>query len=152
MGGRHDDLAHVMVLHDVNALFEEHGADRLASTEITHALAQMEDRPWPEWKNGKPITPRQLAKLLDAFGIVPTSIKLATGKTPKGYHQRAFSECVRRYPPSQSATPPHPLETNDLSDLQSATDENEVADLSDRKPQKPNMCGGVADTAPQTGD
>ena len=37
MGGRHEDLAHIQVLHDVNAMFEEHGVDRLASTEITHA-------------------------------------------------------------------------------------------------------------------
>ena len=152
MGGRHEDLAHIQVLHDVNAMFEEHGVDRLASTEITHALAQMEDRPWPEWKNSKPITPRQLARLLDNFDIVPINIRLGAGSTPKGYHRKAFNECVKRYPPSQSATPPQALETNDFSDFQSAIEESGVADMSDRKPQKSNGCGGVADTEPQKAD
>ena len=75
IGGRYDDLAPVMVLHDVHAMFEARGADRLASTEIVDAFAQMEDRPWPEWKNGKPITPRQLAKLLDAYVSYSLNIK-----------------------------------------------------------------------------
>jgi putative DNA primase/helicase len=76
LGGRSEDLATVMILHDTASIFAERGVDRLPSTEITEALAKMEDRPWPEWKGGKPITPRQLAKLLDPLGVVPTTIRL----------------------------------------------------------------------------
>lgn len=110
-------------------------------------LAQMEDRPWPEWRNGRPITPRQLARLLDNFDIVPINIRLGAGSTPKGYHRKAFNECVKRYPPPQSATPLQALEINDFGDFQSATDKGDVAD--DNKSQKSNGCGGVADTEPQ---
>jgi putative DNA primase/helicase len=129
-------------------MFGARGVDRLSSTEIVDVLGKMEDRPWPEWKNGKPITPRQLAKLLDAFGIVPVSIKLGTGATPKGYHLRSFREALRRYPPSQSATPPHPLETDGFGSSQSATNEDKVADTAAKKSQKPNGGGEVADTEP----
>ena len=66
-GGRHDDLAPVMLLADIAAMFEEKpGLELHKSEEITEALNRMEHRPWPEWRNGKPMTARQLAKLLEA--------------------------------------------------------------------------------------
>jgi Protein of unknown function (DUF3631) len=35
--------------------------------------------PWAEWKNGKPITQAQLARVLKSFGIAPIKIRLASG-------------------------------------------------------------------------
>ena len=151
VGGRYDDLAPVMVLHDIQALFVERDVHRLPSAEITEALAEMEDRPWPEWKNGKPITPRQLAKLLDGFGVVPVTVRDGM-KTPKGYHRSPFDELVKRYPSSQSATTPQALDTNEFDDFQSATSEDRVADLQGEKLQESNCCGGVADEMPSQGD
>ena len=45
---------------------------------------------------GKPITPKQLAKLLEPFSVTPASIRTATGKTPKGYHLDAFDDAFSR--------------------------------------------------------
>ncbi len=64
----------------------------------------MEDRPWPEWKSGKPITLRQVAKLLGPFGIAPSTIRTMAG-TAKGYLLNQFEEAFRRYLPDQSVTP-----------------------------------------------
>ena len=31
----------------------------------------MEDRPWPEWRKGNPISTRQLARMLKLFKVNP---------------------------------------------------------------------------------
>jgi putative DNA primase/helicase len=105
-----EQTAGIVLLEDIRALFTERAVDRLTSVELIEALVSMEHRPWPEWKMGKPITPRQLAKLLEPFGVTPTSIRTPTGKTPKGYHLDAFDDAFSRFLPSESATPPQPAE------------------------------------------
>ena len=47
----------------------------------------------------KPITARQLAKLLKPFKIFPRHIRPGDGKTPKGYYLAAFAEAFARYLP-----------------------------------------------------
>ena len=77
---------------------------QLPSTVITGALAGMEERPWPEWRGGKPITPPQLARALAPFGVRPVNIRV--GKhVPKGYTEAAFADAWARYlPAAASAT------------------------------------------------
>jgi putative DNA primase/helicase len=85
LSGRSEDLASIMILHDVAALFEARSVDRLSSEEIVAGLLEMEGRPWPEWgKNQKPITKNQLAKLLDPHAICPNQHKTALGKDAQG--------------------------------------------------------------------
>ena len=64
----------------------------------------MEERPWPEWRGGKPITPPQLARALAPFGVRPVNIRV--GKhVPKGYTEAAFADAWARYlPAAASAT------------------------------------------------
>ena len=146
--GRSEDLATIMILHDVAALFGARGVDRMSSEEVVNGLVEMEGRPWPEWgKNQKPITKNQLAKLLDGHGVVPTTIRLPSGKTPKGYYLKAFSDALTRYPPSppfQNATTPQPLQAKEFGVFQTATDEELVAFRNVEKYRKLNACGGVA--------
>ena len=94
--GRSEQSAGIMLLEDLRALFGERSADRLASADIVVALGNLEHRPWPEWKAGKPITARQLARLLEPFGVSPNSIRFGTG-TIKGYLLSQFDEPFRRY-------------------------------------------------------
>jgi Protein of unknown function (DUF3631) len=102
-----------MALEDIAAAFAEKGVDRIASKELVEILEKREDRPWPEYRNGKPITQRQLARLLDCFGIVPGTIRMDSGKTPKGYYVASFEDAFGRYlapaSPFSSATTPQPL-------------------------------------------
>ena len=115
-GGPREETAGVEVLEDIRAIFDDKQATGLSSAEIVEALSKMEDRPWPEWSQGKPITTRQLAKLLEPFKIRPATIRLSiTGKpTAKGYTLADFADAFARYipeiPPFRSVTPSQPPE------------------------------------------
>ena len=74
-----------MLLEDLRALFSERGTDRLASADIVATLGCLEARPWSEWKAGKPITVRQLARLLEPFGVTPGTIPVHTGGRCKAW-------------------------------------------------------------------
>jgi hypothetical protein len=105
--GAADASTGVKLLADIRAIFEAKGVDRLPSKELTIALGAMEDRPWSEWKGGKPITQNQLARLLGvgAYGIVPDNIRIGNS-VPKGYQltqfQDAFERCLQDWSPGPS--------------------------------------------------
>ena len=58
----------------------------------------MEDRPWPEFKRGQPLSSTQLARLLKPFGIRPKVVRIGAG-TPRGYTLQAFLDAFARYLP-----------------------------------------------------
>lgn len=97
-----DDMSlGVMLLADVREIFKDEGIDNLRTTEILRRLIAMEDRPWPEYKNGKEITPPQLAKLLARYSIAPQNLRLPDGRVAKGYKLSSFQDAFERYlPPS----------------------------------------------------
>ncbi|MGG5890182.1 DUF3631 domain-containing protein [Falsiroseomonas sp. HC035] len=98
-----------LLLSDLRRLFSEKGAARVPTTDIIGALEQMDERPWPEWKNGKPMTPVQLAHALSPFGVRPTTYRPPGGAPVKGYQRDHFAEAWTRYlPPSAIAPAPEP--------------------------------------------
>jgi hypothetical protein len=124
----------------------------MSSASIVTELALLEDRPWPEYRRDKPITPRQLAKLLEPFGVWSKSVRLPNGTTPKGYYAVDFTDAWSRYlgeaapsTPSGSATPPHACPDNDLRSNSSATGTEGVAAQDEPNPLDNKACGGVAD-------
>jgi len=91
------------LLGDLRALFTKLG-DKLASKTICEQLAEMEDRPWPEFgKAKKPITQTGLASLLKPFEIRPKTIWLAKDVTAKGYVRADFEDAFARYLPPVAA-------------------------------------------------
>jgi hypothetical protein len=72
---------------------------RVASTELVRLLGEMNDRPWPEWKNGKPMTEAGLARLLKTFGIVPKQKQIG-GERFSGYFRADFDDDWERYLPA----------------------------------------------------
>ena len=87
----------IMLLEDIRRLFAEHKAERLSSALIVDQLAKLEERPWPEWgRSQKPITPRQLAKLLEQFEIGPKLVKI-DGIPVRGYRLDRFKDSFSRY-------------------------------------------------------
>jgi putative DNA primase/helicase len=144
--GRSERTAGVMLLEDIRRMFAERETDRLTSGEIVAALAEMDARPWPEWTRGKPITARGVAKLLDPFKIRPTTIRLPSGTTPKGYTREGFADAFGRYLPDVSATPQQVNDFNELPRTENATRRDPVADLNSANPLKRNDCCGVADS------
>ena len=90
--------AGTLMLTDLRTLFVDKGVDRMPSTEIVDALNEMDGRPWPEWKAGRPMTATQLAHVLKPFGVRPTTYRPPGGeKVVKGYIKDSFSDAWKRY-------------------------------------------------------
>ena len=139
-----DQSSGVMLLDDIRAILEETGVEKLATSTILEQLHAMEHRPWPEYHPGKPITDRQIAKLLGPFGISPSTIRLDDKSTPKGYRKSAFQDAFDRYLTAPSATPPQPPETLAFDASAATTQSSVVADGNSRKSREIEACGGVA--------
>jgi putative DNA primase/helicase len=131
-GAREADAAPgIQLLADLRDLFHEKRAESLSSEAITKSLGQLEDRPWPEWAHGKPLSARQLARLLKPFGIAPRKIRTSAGPC-QGYVLEEFRDAFARYLPRdpEHAEQPaagaaatdihHPEQASDVPDRESA--------------------------------
>jgi len=98
------------LLSDIRDIFAAKMTDRLPSQELCIAMASLEGRPWAEWgRKEHPISANQLARQLRKFKIIPGTIRLPNGSTPKGYHHDQFTEAFSRFLPNpgdQPATTP----------------------------------------------
>jgi len=102
-GEGEEEEARILLLGDLAAIFQAKGTDRLSTADILEQLHEMEDRPWPEWRHGRPLSSRGLARLLQPFGIKPKKIRLGE-ETLRGYILRDLQEVFSRYIPPQSGT------------------------------------------------
>jgi Protein of unknown function (DUF3631) len=67
-------------------------------------LVADEERPWAAYgRTGKPISDRQIAKLLAPFGIISGTVRI-DGTTAKGYYRSAFVEAWGAYSQSEKAS------------------------------------------------
>ena len=146
-----NDSMGTQLLSDIQQIFKSQDTDRLPSTELTGALAEIETSPWIEWNHGKAITPPALARLLRPFGITPHNIRIAE-KTPKGYETADFQDAWVRYLPNtvvapsyaEAATPPQVNTGPGSSDFANRHKDGDVAAQQCGKPNKNAACGGVA--------
>ncbi len=146
-----DDSARTQLLKDICGLFRAENADRLASSSICDQLQKMEDRPWPEWKNGKPISPRQLASLLKPFNISPSTVRI-DGETVKGYKLSDFDDAFSRYIPVTSVTTSQASETIDFCEDLSVTSRMEVTDRKMPNSAESSHCDAVTDKSSKIAD
>jgi hypothetical protein len=97
-----------MLLSDIADLFGKEQTDKLPSSKIATALAEIEGRPWAEWgKHRRPISPNQIANQLHRFSIAPKVIRVGE-ETARGYLLEDFQEAFDRYLPDtpfQTVTP-----------------------------------------------
>ena len=98
-----DEGAAVMLLADIRDMFAQRQADRLLSATIAETLAAMEERPWPDYRHGKPISVRQIAAHLRHFDIKPITLRAGDGRG-KGYLRSAFEDAFTRYLPEEGET------------------------------------------------
>ena len=123
---KQDQSKRTMVLSDIRDIFAARpGIERLRSAEMAEVLGAMENRPWPEWRNGKPMTPAALARLLAPFGITPGT-KRDGEATFKGYLLSDFREAFATYLPDQSVTPSQLNNDGRCDGFQSVTLEHDV--------------------------
>jgi hypothetical protein len=112
---------------------------------LVAALVEMEDRPWPEWRHGKPMTAASLARLLKPFGVRPRKLRLG-GHALNGYQRGEIEAAHVRYcptPPSQAGTPEQVNELNDLTASQGGTSALNVPGSKAHNLLKNNKCSGV---------
>jgi len=145
-----DASVRVQLLVDVKTIFDEHERDQLPSALICERLAEMEASPWPEWRRGKPITVRQLARQLEGFSIRPGTIRTGGG-TAKGYKREAFRDAWSRYLPFSSVTPSQVNATAGLSPISIRHNRGNVTDEKTPKPTASLGCDGVTDENPESG-
>jgi hypothetical protein len=94
----------VQLLADIRTIFHERATDQIFSEDLVKELGQMEDRRWPEWRNGKPITKNQMAGILRKFKIGPRTIRIKD-QTNKGYVRDWFKEAFLCYLASNEGDP-----------------------------------------------
>jgi len=140
------DTTKTELLRDVRAVFERLSVDRIASAALVEALAEEKESRWAELYKGKPITQRQVARLLGAFGITPGTIRLPNGTTPRGYLLERFHDAFDRYIPLSQVQHRHnPILARVSRENASAT-EGEPLRIENRDKQlNDGACCGVAD-------
>ena len=146
------EVASVALLADIRSLF---GTCKVVATDaLVTELLKLEERPWPTWNRGKPMTARHLASLLRSFGIRSGTVRVGDA-TPKGYTLADFADSFARYLSDfESATPPqanadgqlpltsHPPHDPGVADAKHdlTTDgETVAADVADANRQNPGM-------------
>lgn len=84
--------AGVLLLRDMAEVFQTKRGERLGSSELIEALYRLEESPWSEWRGGKPISTRGIAKLLKPFGVSPSQDRLGSF-----YRYSDFTDAFDRY-------------------------------------------------------
>jgi hypothetical protein len=136
---REDESSGVRLLADIRGIFEQKEVDRFSSVELCRSLNDLEESPWGDWK-GKILDPRGLARLLRPFTradgerIKPDSVRLADGKTPKGYLREWFTDAWGRY--LASVCIPVWTATSATSATEGESESTLVADVAAVAPQK----------------
>ena len=84
------------LLADIQQVFEKLKVEKIRTADLIDALISDEEKGWSTFNHGKPVNPRQLAKLLATYGIRPKTVRRGT-ETPKGYERAQFDDAFVRY-------------------------------------------------------
>jgi hypothetical protein len=84
------------LLADIQEILEHKKTFKISTVDLIDSLVADEEKGWATYNRGKPLTPRQLAKQLSAYGIQPKTVRMTYG-TPKGYDADQFADAFARY-------------------------------------------------------
>ncbi len=145
------------LLADIQYVFEKKHTFKISTVDLIEALVSEEERAWSTYNRGKPLSPRQLAKQLAAYGIRPKTVRQAHG-TPKGYDADQFADAFARYlstPDLQvldlAAPEKLPQQRNALPRINPAMGMPDEAQQVHADAIAQLDCGGVADTHQMVG-
>lgn len=131
------------LLADIQTIFRTKQATCLTGRDICDALVDLADRPWAEWRRGKPITATGLARQLGAFDIKSKNVRFGES-VKKGYQRSVFEDAFSRYLPCQTATTATALKNSDNSPSQNATYGDNVALRCAEMSNEPNDVAAMA--------
>lgn len=132
-----------LLVSDLRDIFEASGSPALASATICGELVKMEHRPWPEYRKGKPISPKQLASLLASFKIRPAQIWHGN-ENVRGYQLSGFADTFARYLGDRTAKTLEPAFHKGSGDISSARTDPRLADRISRQPNYGTESSGLA--------
>jgi putative DNA primase/helicase len=87
----------VQLLSNIKTLFEAHNIDCMTSHQMVGYLTADAELPWVEYRHGRPLSQKQLANLLNGYGIYSETIHPAGLSHAKGYRLTQFTEAFGRY-------------------------------------------------------
>jgi putative DNA primase/helicase len=134
------------LLADIQSVFEQSQAIKISTVDLIEGLTADDEWGWSTFNRGLPLTPRQLAKQLDPYGIKPKTIRFTDKHTPKGYDLAQFADAFARY-----LAPPQnlPQQRHEAPQAQGGTVPNDGLDRDATRAggatQLPGR-GGMADT------
>lgn len=143
------------LLSDIQEVFEKKKVVRIKSVDLIEALCADEELGWSTYNRGKPLTPRQLGRLLAVYCIKTKTVR-EDKKTPKGFDAAQFRDAFDRYLSSDTRATPEslPQRRNAASEAMSGM-EDSVSDKAkrtdgDTKHQEVAATDRVSDVAQQT--
>ena len=148
-GTEEQQSAAVLLLSDIKTFFEEKSFQQTPTADLLEYLVSLDEKPWSEWRHGKPLNAHTLARLLRPFGVSSRTVR-ERARVFKGYVFEEFADAFLRYIPSQTVTSlqsaPVAVKTAFFDPLQTASvtasksEENSrqsciVTDVTDRNPE-----------------
>ena len=106
-GEEQEDAIGVELLRDIRFAFGDD--DVIRSSDLVAQLTADPERPWAEWKHGRPLTQKQLAGLLAPFHIISLTVHRPGQPDGKGYRRIDFEEAWAAYCPGQNISPQQSL-------------------------------------------
>lgn len=85
------------LLSDIRDVLSRLAVDRLSTSKLIDALCKDDEAPWATYNRGNQITPRQLSKLLKAYGIMSKTFRIDGYETAKGFTSDQFKDVFARY-------------------------------------------------------
>jgi putative DNA primase/helicase len=142
--------AGIMMLRDIADIFASSRADRIATSEIVGDLMVMEERPWADWRHGKPINAQSVAKQMKPFGVKVRVLKV-NGSSARVYLRSDVEAAAARYA-SQKCNPVTFQKNQQVSDFSRRNLELKVTPENPDKPLKTKEGYGVTPKQPDQPD
>ena len=87
----------IELLADIKKVFDGTQVDEITTKALITALCVDEERPWATFYKGKPITDRQLARMLGHYRIRSLDVHTISGAHAKGYKRDRLKDVWERY-------------------------------------------------------
>ena len=103
------------LLSDIQHVFESKKLDRISTADLIAALIEDDEAAWATYNRGRPLAPRQLARMLAGYGIRSKNIRMGYEQA-KGFDREQFGDTFTRYvsPPPENNRPAVPNAANPI--------------------------------------
>ncbi len=84
------------LLADIHHIFASKGLVRITTADLIAALIADDEAAWATYNRGRPLAPRQLAKMLKGYGIASKNVRMGYEQA-KGFERAQFDDAFNRY-------------------------------------------------------